>query len=34
MAPVIATACDQGMAEFLEGKYLPENIKAIEAMLK
>ena len=34
MAPVIATACDQGMAEFLEGKYLPENIKAMEAMLK
>ena len=34
MAPVIATACDQGMAEFLEGKYLPEYIKAIEAMLK
>ncbi|MBR5672103.1 MAG: Mrp/NBP35 family ATP-binding protein, partial [Spirochaetales bacterium] len=25
MAPVIATACDQGMAEFLEGKYLPAN---------
>lgn len=34
MAPVIATACDHGMAEFLEGKYLPANIKAIEKMLK
>lgn len=34
MAPVIATACDQGMAEFLEGKYLPENVKAMEALLK
>ncbi len=34
MAPVIATACDQGMAEFLEGKYLPANVEAIEKMLK
>jgi len=34
VSPVIATACDHGMAEFLEGKFLPENIKNIESLSK
>ncbi|MCQ2603684.1 MAG: Mrp/NBP35 family ATP-binding protein [Spirochaetia bacterium] len=32
MNPVIARACDQGMVEFLEGKFLPANLKAIEEL--
>lgn len=32
--PIIATACDKGMVEFLEGNYLPGNIKILEDLLK
>lgn len=34
MAPVIATACDRGMAEFLEGRFLPDHIKMLEELIK